>query len=217
MKSYWVKSPKWLKLLFPNYKWHYESSSKVIYLTFDDGPMLKSTDFILDSLRKYNAKATFFCIGENVRKYPQLADKIKKEEHSIGNHTQHHLNGWKTKTEAYIKDSLKGEETLNKYIKDSSHKLFRPPYGKCTRKQRKLLLQRGYKLIMWSVLSADFDKDISNDQCLQNIIKNTSNGSIVILHDSDKFIEKVKYVLPKVLSHFHELGYTFKRIDSSTQ
>jgi len=216
MKFYWIKSPKWIRYIFPNYQWHYKSSSKVIYLTFDDGPMLNSTDFILDCLRKYNAKATFFCIGENVEKHPELTQKIITEKHSIGNHTQHHLNGWKTDTKTYFNNCLWVEETLKPYT-NSDFKLFRPPYGKCTRKQRNLLLEKGYKLIMWSVLSADFDNSVSNEQCLKNIIKNTSNGSIVILHDSDKFIEKVKYVLPKVLEHFSRLGYEFKNVDSLTQ
>lgn len=216
MKFYWVKSPKWLKHLFPKYIWHYSPSSKVIYLTFDDGPIPSSTHFILDYLKVYNAQATFFCIGENAKKHPKLMQRILKEKHSIGNHTQHHVNGWQTTTQNYIKDCLSAEETLAPYTRNNS-KLFRPPYGKCTRKQQKALIEKGYKILMWSVLSADFDNAISKEKCLENVLKNTSNGSIIILHDSLKTEEKVKYVLPKILEHFSKLGYSFKHVDSLTQ
>ena len=216
MRFYWVKSSKWLRYLFPKYIWHYSPSSKVIYLTFDDGPMLQTTEFILGCLEQYNAKATFFCIGDNAEKYPDLMRKIKQEDHAIGNHTQQHLNGWRTTTENYIKDCLTAEETLKLHTKNAT-KLFRPPYGKCTLKQQNILIQKGYKIIMWSVLSADFDKSIDKEKCLDNIIKNTTSGSIVILHDSLKTQEKIKYVLPKVLMYFTELGYSFKRVDSLTQ
>lgn len=216
MRFYWVKSPKWLGYLFPKYIWHYNPSSKVIYITFDDGPMPQTTEFILDCLEQYNAKATFFCIGDNAEKYSYLMRKIIQNDHAIGNHTQQHLNGWKTTTKNYIKDCLKAEKTLKPYTKNTT-KLFRPPYGKCSLKQQKELIKKGYKIIMWSVLSADFDKSISKDKCLDNIIKNTSSGSIVTLHDSLKAEEKIKYVLPKILEHFSELGYTFKCIDSLTQ
>ena len=216
MKLYWVKSPRWLRHLYPDYIWHYNPSSKVIYLTFDDGPMTNTTDFILDCLREYNAKATFFCIGNNAQKHPELMLKIKNEQHSIGNHTQHHLNGWRTDNDNYIKDCIIAEKTLAPYT-DKNLKLFRPPYGKCTKKQRKILKTNGYKLLMWSVLSADFDANITKEECLKNIIKNTSRGSIIILHDSLKSADKIKYVLPKILKHFSNLGYQFKRVDSLTQ
>ena len=142
--------------------------------------------------------------------------KIKNEQHAIGNHTQQHLNGWQTDYHTYIKDCLLAEETLAPYS-NKGLKLFRPPYGKCTKKQRKFLKSKGYQLVMWSVLSADFDAKVSKEKCLENIIKNTSSGSVIILHDSLKTISKTKYVLPRVLKHFSELGYEFKRVDSLTQ
>jgi len=177
--------------------------------------MHRTTDIILDHLREYNAKATFFCIGDNVQKHPELMLKIKNEQHAIGNHTQQHLNGWQTNYHAYIKDCLLAEETLTPYT-HKDIKLFRPPYGKCTKKQRKFLKSKGYQLVMWSVLSADFDTKINKEKCLENIIKNTSSGSVIILHDSLKTINKIEYVLPRVLKHFSELGYEFKRVDSLT-
>ena len=131
-----MKSPKWLRYIFPNYIWHHNPLSKVIYLTFDDGPTPEITPFILDCLQQYNAKATFFCIGDNAKKYPELMHKIQQEQHTIGNHTQHHINGWKTNTEDYLKDCLMAEENLAPYSNNNT-KLFRPPYGKCTWKQRK--------------------------------------------------------------------------------
>ena len=216
MKLYWVKSPRWLRHIFPKYIWHFSPSSKVIYLTFDDGPMINTTKFILDCLREYNAKATFFCIGKNAEKYPELMQKIQQEQHAIGNHSQQHLNGWQTNTQNYIIDCLKAEETLKPYTNNTT-KLFRPPYGKCTLKQQKKLIAKGYKIIMWSVLGADFDKSISKEKCLKNIIENTSSGNIVTLHDSLKTKENIEYLLPKVLEHFNKLGYTFKRVDSLTQ
>ena len=178
--------------------------------------MTETTDFILNTLRQYNAKATFFCIGDNARKHPELIHKIQQEQHAIGNHTQHHLNGWHTTTQEYINDCLLAEETLEPF-NNTNLKLFRPPYGRCTKTQQKSLIDKGYKILMWSVLSADFDKKTCKEKCLTNIINNTSSGNIVILHDSLKTHEKMKYVLPKVLKHFSELGYTFKRVDSLTQ
>jgi len=217
MKFYWVKSPKWIRYIFPNYIWHFNPSSKVIYLTFDDGPTIENTKFILKTLKDYQAKATFFCIGENIKKHPDLMDQILENNHTVANHTQHHVNGWKTSTKEYIKECLETERSLTPYYRQKNQKLFRPPYGRCTRKQQNLLRAKGYKIIMWSVLSADFDKSINEEKCLNNIIKNTSSGSIVILHDSLKTKKNVRYVLPKLLKHFKNLGYQFKSIDSLTQ
>jgi len=217
MKLYWVKSPKWIRYIFPNYIWHLQPSSKVIYLTFDDGPTKECTNFILDYLKEYNAKATFFCIGENAKKNSALMNRTIQEGHIVANHTQHHSNGWNTNNSDYINECIEAEETLSNYTKNNTLKLFRPPYGKCKKKQQRILLKKGYKLIMWSVLSADFDKEVSKEECLNNIIKNTVSGSIVILHDSIKTKTTMEYVLPKVLKHFDNLGYTFKSIHSLNQ
>ena len=200
--------------IFSKYTWRFSISKKEIYLTFDDGPTPEITTFVLNELKKHNAKATFFCIGKNISTHPEIFKQIIKEDHSVGNHTQNHLNGWKNKTQDYIKNTLEVERILQlSNFKTLKLNLFRPPYGKIKQKQAKYLLSKGYKIIMWSVLSGDFDTNLSKEKCLQNVLKNTSNGSIVVFHDSVKAAEKVKYVLPKVLEYFSKKGFQFKAID----
>ena len=176
---------------------------KKIYLTFDDGPHPVATSFVLEELKKYNAKATFFCIGKNVADYPFIYEQIIDEGHRVGNHTYNHLNGWKTNDEEYINNVV-----LAKKLIDSN--LFRPPYGRATKFQLKLLINQ-YALhpIMWTVLSGDFDSKLSKENCLLNVLKKSGEGSIVVIHDSEKAYEKIQYVLPRVLSHFSESGYQF--------
>lgn len=206
--------------LFSKYTWRFFNpksleAKKEIYLTFDDGPTPEITNFVLKELKKYSAKATFFCIGKNIKNHPEIFKQIIDDNHSIGNHTQNHLNGWKTKTQDYISNTLEVERTLQLYnFKTLKLKLFRPPYGKIKRKQAKILLEKGYKIIMWSVLSGDFDTNLSKEKCLQNVLKHTCKGSIVVFHDSKKAYEKVKYVLPKVLDYLSKEGYEFKAINS---
>lgn len=200
---------------FSKYIWRFSIDKKEIFLTFDDGPTPQITQFVLDELKKHNAKATFFCIGKNIKNYPEIFNKILEQKHSIGNHTQNHLNGWKSNNNNYIDDFLKCETTitqLNNY--PIKHKIFRPPYGKIKKSQAKEILQKGYKIIMWSVLSADFDTSITKEKCLQNVLKNTKNGSIIVFHDSVKAAEKLRFVLPKVLEEFSKKGFVFKAIDS---
>lgn len=216
LKPYWVKSPKWIKWLFPSYVWHISTPKKELFLTFDDGPDPAVTPFVLDQLKRYNAKATFFCIGECAKRQPMLLKRIKEEGHQIGNHTQHHLNGWSTNLKKYQLDILEAEKWLYN-SEPKKTKLFRPPYGKSTLSQRKFLKQQGYTSIMWSILSADFDTELTKEEVLNNVISNTTNkGSILIFHDSSKMRKNVIYCLPKVLKHFSEKGYQFKRIDAST-
>nr|BFF39532.1 polysaccharide deacetylase family protein [Tenacibaculum mesophilum] len=184
------------------------STQKEIFLTFDDGPIPKVTEFVLDQLHLFNAKATFFCIGDNIRKYPAVFSRIINEGHSVGNHTFNHLNGWKNSNTTYINNINKCENLLS----HQKTKLFRPPYGKIKRKQAKQLLANGYKIIMWDVLSADFDPTITKEKCLQNVLRNVENGSIIVFHDSIKASDKLYYVLPKVLEEFSLQGYKFKAI-----
>ena len=204
---YFVKIPLWLQKLFPNRIWQMNKVEKKIYLSFDDGPHPLHTPFVLDTLNKYNAKATFFCIGNNVGLYPEIFKRIIEEGHAIGNHTQQHLNGQKTDDETYIKDI----QEASKYI-DSN--LFRPPYGRITSFQAKIIttLNRPYKIIMWTVLSGDFDQSISQQRCLENVLFKTTNGSIVVFHDSEKAAEKMKATLPAVLKNFSEKGFSFEKI-----
>ncbi len=209
MKFYFVKTPGFIEFIFSNWIWSFSKNKKIIYLTFDDGPTPEITHWVLKLLSEYNAKATFFCIGENIAKYPEIFQDILKNEHAIGNHTNNHLNGWRTNTDLYIENSMTAFKTME-------HKtiLFRPPYGKLFHRQSKRLRDKGYKIIMWDVLSADFDTKISKEKCLQNVLKNTGNGSIVVFHDSIKSNEKLKFVLPKVLKYYVEKGYSFKKITS---
>lgn len=183
------------------------NTKKVIYLTFDDGPHPTATNFVLEELHKYQATATFFCIGKNVVENEGLYQKILLNNHAVGNHTQHHLNGWKTADDVYMQNIA----TAKQYI-DSN--LFRPPYGRITKFQLQLLQQPAYNLrsIMWSVLSGDFDTNLSAEKCLRNVLNNASSGSIVVFHDSEKAFEKLQYVLPKVLAYFAEKGYVFEKI-----
>jgi peptidoglycan/xylan/chitin deacetylase (PgdA/CDA1 family) len=205
---YFFKTPWWLKKLYPSLVWHIDIKEKILYLTFDDGPHPVATPFVLDELKKYNAKATFFCIGKNVVQYPDIYKRIIDEEHRVGNHTFSHLNGWKTDDEVYIKNI----QEAAKYI-DSD--LFRPPYGKITRFQTKLLKPH-YKIIMWDVLSADFDKEVSPEKCAQQVIMKSKPGSIIVFHDSEKAMLKLEFALPKVLQYFSSKGYIFSTISPLT-
>lgn len=213
MKFYFVKAPNLLKILFHKWIWSFTKKEKVIYLTFDDGPTPEVTEWTLNELHKHQAKATFFCIGKNIEQHPTIFKKVVESGHAIGNHTHNHLKGWKTTTSKYIKNCLTAEKTIenNSGIKPT---LFRPPYGKLHFKQGKLLRKLGYKIIMWDVLSADFDTKISAKKCLENVIRNTTSGSIVVFHDSLKASENMKYVLPKILEYYSYKGYVFKSIES---
>jgi len=204
---YFIKTPDWLMKLYPGCTWQMPDKEKTIYLTFDDGPHPVATPFVLDTLQKHQAKATFFCIGKNVQSQPALYSRIIAEGHAVGNHTYNHLNGWKTNDEKYLQDILEAEKLMES-------KLFRPPYGRIGRSQLKQLSgdNFNYNIVMWTVLSGDFDTKISNEKCLQNVLKKTGEGSIVVFHDSEKAYEKVLFTLPKVLTFFSEEGYRFERL-----
>jgi len=211
MKFYFIKTPSLLKFIFRNWVWRLSSKEKVLYLTFDDGPTPEITEWTLNELKKYKAKATFFCIGKNIGEHPEIFKKIIEEKHSVGNHTNNHLNGWKTKTADYLQNIEDAEKYFEENRKSEivNFKLFRPPYGRITLSQSKNLRKKGYKIIMWDVLSADFDANISNEKCLENVIRNIENGSIIIFHDSPKASEKLKFVLPKVLEYYSAKGFKF--------
>jgi peptidoglycan/xylan/chitin deacetylase (PgdA/CDA1 family) len=201
---YLVKTPFWLKLLYPKLLWHANNANRCIYLTFDDGPIPIVTPFVLNILKKYNAKATFFCIGDNVRKYPDVFEQVKNDGHAVGNHTFNHLKGWKTDDKTYLDNFMLADELLDA-------KLFRPPYGRIKRSQVKLLKEAkpGLQIIMWSVLSADFDVNASPEQCLNNVIKNTMPGDIVLFHDSLKAQGRMEYALPMAMEYWSKEGYEF--------
>ncbi|PYF70864.1 polysaccharide deacetylase family protein [Pedobacter nutrimenti] len=204
---YLVKSPLLLKWYYPSLVWNKTRSDKVIYLTFDDGPIPDVTDFVLKTLKSFNAKATFFCIGDNIMKHPAVFKRLKEEGHSIGNHTFNHLKGWKTENEAYVQNFSKCQEL-------TATKLFRPPYGRIKKSQVKAIrkLMPDVQIIMWDVLSGDFDLKLDPHTCFTNVIKHTVNGSIVVFHDSLKAFERLEYTLPRALQYFSEQGYSFKAL-----
>jgi peptidoglycan/xylan/chitin deacetylase (PgdA/CDA1 family) len=213
-----VKIPKVIKKLFSNFIWSIDTEEKTLYLTFDDGPTSEITEWVLDCLKAYNAKATFFCIGKNIEKHPSLFKHIIDDGHAIGNHTNNHIKGWKTSVKNYFEDVTDAQSTIDSQKSKTSTKksqcrtLFRPPYGRIKPKQAKLLLVEGYQLVMWTVLSLDWDKNVSPIQCSDNVINNSKPGSIIVFHDSKKASRNMMYALPKVLDYFSKKGYSFKRI-----
>lgn len=204
---YFVKTPWLIKKMYPGCQWQIEGTGKNLYLTFDDGPHPQATPFVLQELKKYDARATFFCIGKNVRDYFEIYRQILLASHKPGNHTFNHLNGWKTPDKKYLEDILQASKLI-----DSN--LFRPPYGKITRFQLSALRGAGVNLktIMWDVLSADFDETITPENCYLNVINNAAPGSIVTFHDSEKAFSRLEYALPRVLEYFTARGFQFKEI-----
>ena len=205
MKFYIIKTPSIIQRLFSRYTWRFSSSKKEVYLTFDDGPTPEVTNFVLSELKKHNAKATFFCIGKNVKSHPSIYQEILKDGHSVGNHTFLHLKGTKTKNTVYLDDTKHASAHIHS-------NLFRPPYGKMKLSQAKMLRKSGYQIIMWNVLSGDFDLAITPEKCLENVLRNTTNGSIIVMHDSLKAKEKIFYALPRILVYFQEKGIQLKAI-----
>jgi len=230
--------------LFSHQVWDIPNTEKKVYLTFDDGPTPEVTEWVLSVLKQHNIKATFFCIGDNIRKYPELFQKVILEGHSIGNHTYNHLQGWKTSDKDYLRNIKECEEIISiQYsvpriqCSDSSSwqndknlkaapgsfqecklnteycKLFRPPYGKIRPSQSAQLRKKGYKIIMWDILSADFDLQVSPEKCLDNVVKNTTQGSIIVFHDSKKAFRNLEYALPETIAILKEKGFLFDRID----
>lgn len=202
----WIKTHPIIKWLFPRYVWDFKTREKVVWLTFDDGPISEVTEWVLSMLDKHNAKATFFCIGDNIRKHPEVFRKVIAGRHSIGNHTYHHLKGWKTEKFKYVDNVRSCDEQIQQLTADY-RQLFRPPYGKITRKQARMLRKMGYQIIMWDIVSADFDAAVSPEECLQNVIKNVRPGSIIVFHDSVKAWENLEYALPKTLEFLSANGY----------
>ena len=210
--SFWVKTSYLIKKTFSNYVWDIPNHENKVFLTFDDGPTPDLTQWTLEQLKTYNAKATFFCIGNNIEKNPEIFKKIIQENHALGNHTFNHLKGWETPTDEYIENTkFCQSQILN--LKSQIPNLFRPPYGKIKPSQSMILRKLGYKIIMWDVLSYDFNQTISPEKCLENVINNVKSGSIIIFHDSVKAEQNLKYALPKTLAFLKEKGFVCAKID----
>ncbi len=237
MNSFLIKYPRVLKWLYPK-RLSRLASKKTLYLSFDDGPIPQVTPWVLTELKKYQAKATFFCIGENIKKHPEVFKKILAEGHQIGNHTHNHLNGWKTSNQEYIENTFLAEKAINeeknegrkKRIKNRETRnekqetrslkpealnftpLFRPPFGKIKNSQANTLVKKGFTIVMWDVISWDFSKKISKEECFKKVVNNTKEGSIIVFHDSLKAEKNLKYTLPKILEHYTKQGFRFKAL-----
>jgi peptidoglycan/xylan/chitin deacetylase (PgdA/CDA1 family) len=201
---YLVKTPWWLKKIYPGLVWRMPGEEKTVYLSFDDGPHPEITPFVMEQLKRYGASATFFCIGKNVNAYPQIYRQILLEGHRVGNHTQNHLNGWKVADDRYI-------ENVREAAKYVDSELFRPPYGRIGALQAKVLKGApfNYRIVMWDVLSGDFDVSLDAQRCARNVTRHAGPGSIVVFHDSEKAFDRLRDALPVVLEHFSEKGYRF--------
>lgn len=204
---YLVKSPLLLKWCYPSLTWHKSRTEKAIYLTFDDGPIPDVTEFVLKTLKDQQVKATFFCIGDNIRKHPHIFQRLLDEGHKVGNHTYNHLKGWKTDDVTYL-------ENFEQCQQLTGSNLFRPPYGRINKSQIREIRKRypDMKIIMWDVLSGDFDLDLSPESCYQNVIKHVENGSIIVFHDSQKAFERLKYALPRTVAFLRKNGYSFQTL-----
>lgn len=209
------------KVIFPSLLWNFDIKEKIIYLTFDDGPIPEITPWVLKKLRDYNAKATFFCIGDNVAKYPEIFKMVLQDGHAIGNHTYNHINGWKTDKKNYTENILKADAVIqnfsNIYNKKALSplrgiKLFRPPFGRITVSQIKNLSKLDYKIVMWDVISGDYDQNKGYESCLRNVIKHTRPGSILVFHDSAKAFKNLQRVLPEVLGIYSRRGFEFRSL-----
>jgi peptidoglycan/xylan/chitin deacetylase (PgdA/CDA1 family) len=206
-----TKTPAVLQAVYPDCIWKINTTERVLYLTFDDGPIPEVTPFVLEELKKWNAKATFFCIGKNVEANPEIFRQIINEGHTIGNHTYDHLNGWNVSNEVYFENIEQCAAFLNLKSEIRDPKLFRPPYGKLKPFQYNTLKSK-HRIVMWDVLSYDFDLSITKEKVVDNVLQNAEPGSVVVFHDSLKAKEKVLFALPKVLKHFSAQGYKFEAL-----
>lgn len=218
---FWPKYPDIFRLLYPG-RISRINSSNAIYLTFDDGPIPQVTPWVLALLQEYDAKASFFCIGDNVKKHPEIFQQILKQGHCIGNHTFNHLNGWKIGTSYYVNNALqcenmmlateRGSKSGNFISQLPKYRLFRPPYGRIKNSQSRALKRKGFQVVMWDVISGDYDKDFTPQDCYHNVIENASAGSLIVFHDSLKAFDNLKTVLPKVLEYYTRQGLNFRSL-----
>lgn len=208
-----IKTPWPLKLIYRQLLWKKHTDEKVLYLTFDDGPVPGPTEFVLNELKQFNAKATFFCVGDNVRKHPEVFRKILAEGHCVGNHTFNHLTGWKTPDQEYFLNIDRCEEEMNRAGKTHLVRLFRPPHGRIRFSQIHNLKEK-YTIVMWDILTKDYDVSKPVEACLKRSISAARPGSIVVFHDRYRNEERLRYMLPEFIRHFAGLGFRFDSLDS---
>lgn len=202
----WIEQPPFFyRLLFTEAIWRIlHRGKKVVYLTFDDGPIPEETPWVLDVLDRYDVKATFFMVGDNVRKYPEVFEEVKRRGHSYGNHTMHHLQGLKENATTFFRDITEADQLIGSI-------LFRPPHGIISPLQTKLI-KRHYNIIMYDVVTRDYSKRVTKEQVLENVKRYTRNGSIIVFHDSLKAHEKMRYALPRAIEWLKEQGYEFRQL-----
>lgn len=208
MNFYWIKTNSLIKWLFPKFIWSIPNHDNSIYLTFDDGPTPEVTPWVLNVLKEHNIKATFFCIGDNVRKHPEIFKQLIADGHAVGNHTLNHLKGWETSLDIYMENIEKCDVEMKKNGIETQ--LFRPPYGKITRSQTQKVLALGKKIMMWDILTVDYDTTVSKEKCLQHATQKAASGSIIIFHDSVKAFPNLEFALPRAIKILKEKGLNFE-------
>ncbi|HLS96273.1 peptidoglycan/xylan/chitin deacetylase (PgdA/CDA1 family) [Sphingobacterium allocomposti] len=201
INMYFVNAPFFLRWCYPEVVFNKSRTEKKVYLTFDDGPIPEITPFVLDTLAYYDVKATFFCVGDNIRKNPSIFERILADGHQVGNHTYHHLRGWDTGDATYLKDIQACQEL-------TKTDLFRPPYARAKKSQLKEI-SKHYRIIFWDVLSGDFDLNLTPEKCFRNVVRYSRNGSIIVFHDNVKAMPRLSYALPRAIAYLQERGYTF--------
>lgn len=208
---HFYRTPRALSLLFNDLRWKISTKEKEIFLTFDDGPIPGLTEYVVEQLHNYNANATFFCVGDNIRKNPRIFKMLAENGHGIGNHTYNHLKAWKVHNDTYLKNVFKCQDIINDTMGEHEVRLFRPPYGQVTRGLIKTL-KKDFEIVMWDVLAYDFSKKHTSQKSLHKTISSTGPGSIIVFHDNYKAEDKLKYMLPRFLGHFTDLGYKFRNL-----
>jgi peptidoglycan/xylan/chitin deacetylase (PgdA/CDA1 family) len=203
---YLHKTPAFMGKIFPDVLWKKQTNANEIFLTFDDGPVPEVTEWVLEELEKHSITATFFMVGNNVIRYDNIYSRVIRSGHSVGNHSYNHLNGWKTNTDEYVDNINRCEDLLN-----TPTRFFRPPHGRM-QWQQYIKIKQTYKIVMWDVLSGDFDQSNLPEKSLRASISTTTSGSIIVFHDSLKSSKKLKYILPRYLDHFGSKGYLFKSL-----
>jgi peptidoglycan/xylan/chitin deacetylase (PgdA/CDA1 family) len=206
-----AKTPKLITTLYPDCLWKVNTKEKTLYLTFDDGPIPEVTPFVLEELKTWSAKATFFCIGKNIEANPELFKRIIKEGHGIGNHTYDHLSGWNHTNKTYFENIKKCQDVLTQHSPLTTQQFFRPPYGRLKISQYRALKSK-YKIVMWDIITFDFDTKTRKSRVLKTVLQHAKPGSVIVFHDSLKAKSKMEYALPQVLEHYSDLGYSFSHL-----